>query len=172
MITEYKKPKILFIEGVFLKDGECIDDMFEKQIIEQLDEVSPILYDKIPMTYTKGCWEKTNIKCWHCDLSFDNKPVFIPRIINMKKNKFAVGVYGCFCSFSCALSYVYLNYPNICDTSTYEEMLEFLFKIFYGKKSKLIKAPSKYIMSQYGGDCSIYEYKQKLKQLQEHMLKN
>ena len=36
-IKEYKIPKILFIKGVFIKDCILLDDIFEKQIIEQLN---------------------------------------------------------------------------------------------------------------------------------------
>ena len=51
--------------------------------------------------------EKTNVRCWWCTLPFDNVPCGIPH--HHVDNVFHV--YGCFCSFNCALSYA-INFPK------------------------------------------------------------
>ena len=173
LIKEYKKPKILFIKGVFIRDCVKIDDMFEQQIIEQLDvEIPNIVYEKIPSIYNNDNWLKTNVKCWYCDLNFDNKPVFIPKIISKRKsNDYAIGTYGCFCSFSCSMSFINEKYSKICDRIMYKEMLELLFRIFYKKKVlEIYNSPSKYIMLQYGGNHTIIEYKNMIKQTLDKMI--
>lgn len=45
--------------------------------------------------------ERTNIACWHCTYQFDTIPCFIvDRIIDGTYH-----VFGCFCSYNCALAY-------------------------------------------------------------------
>lgn len=172
-IKEYKKPKILFIKGVFIRDCVQIDDIFEQKIIEQLNIETPsVVYETIPSIYIHGEWLKTNIRCWNCDLNFDTQPVFIPKIINQqKKDQYAIGTYGCFCSFSCASSFINEKYPTICNQIMYKEMLEFLFRIYYGKRVfEIYNSPSKYCMKQYGGNVNILDYKKTINNLLNKML--
>src|SRR5690349_6873648 len=44
---------------------------------------------------------KTKMHCWWCDHQFNNYPCFIPT----KYYKKTYYVYGCFCSFNCAMAY-------------------------------------------------------------------
>ena len=45
--------------------------------------------------------ESTNIHCWWCCHKFDNPPCQLPEKYYEKKYH----VFGCFCSYNCALSY-------------------------------------------------------------------
>ena len=113
-IKEYKIPKILFLRGVFIKDCIPLDDIFERQLIEQLNIENPIVtYNDFPSIFTNlNSWiKKTNLKCWYCDLNFDNMPVFIPKVIEHSglNTDYNISSYGCFCSFCCATEYTNLH---------------------------------------------------------------
>ena len=174
-IKEYKVSRILFIKGVFIKDCIPIDDIFEQQIIDQLNIDAPIeLFDNIPSNFSNlNTWiKKTNIKCWYCDLNFDNPPVFIPRLIEPANTEtgYNIGTYGCFCSFCCAMAYNNIHNNKICDNIRIKEMLIFLYKIFNGKSVKeIFPAPSKYQMKQYGGSMDQMVYRNQIHQLKKNM---
>jgi hypothetical protein len=163
-IGEYKVSNILFIKSVFIKDCIPTDDIFEQHIIEQLHIESPIImYEQLPSIFRSlSSWiKKTSIKCWYCDLNFDNIPIFIPTSIEKLggPDLYNIGTHGCFCSFCCAVSHNDLYNPKICNNVVKNEMLLYLFKIFYNKSVKYIsRSPDKYIMKQYGGniDSSVY----------------
>jgi hypothetical protein len=164
-IGEYKIPKILFIKGVFIKDCIQLDDIFEQQILETLKIDSPIIiYNNLPSVFTNlNSWIKTtNLKCWYCNLTFDNMPVFIPKIIEHSgfNTDYNISTFGCFCSFSCATTHTNLYYPKICDNIKLKEMTRFLYKIFNGRAIKEItQSPSKFDMNQYGGDLDTSMYR-------------
>ena len=64
-IEEFKESKILFIKGVFIKDCMPMDDIFEQQIVEQLNFETPIIsYTQLPSIFRSlETWiKKTNIK--------------------------------------------------------------------------------------------------------------
>lgn len=175
-IEEYKVPKILFIKSVFIKDCIPIDDIFEQQIIEQLQLESPIVtYEPIPSIFRSlSKWlKKTSIKCWYCDLNFDNSPIFIPTSIDKlgKSKTYNIGTYGCFCSFCCAVSYNDLYNPKICNNVGKNEMILYLFNIFHDKTVKYIpRSPDKYIMKQYGGNIETAVYRRMVKDLIPNVL--
>jgi hypothetical protein len=165
-IKEYKVPKILFIKSVFIKDCIPIDDLFEQQIIDQLLIETPIItYVPLPSTFfSLDTWiQKTNIKCWYCDLNFDNMPIFIPTNIDKidDSNKYHISTHGCFCSFGCSISYNNIHNQNICDRINNKEMIFYLYNIFYTNLVRdIMPSPNKYIMKQYGGvvDSMVYRH--------------
>jgi hypothetical protein len=164
-ITEYKIPKILFLRGVFIKDCIPLDDIFELQIIEQLNMDDPIIiYNEFPSVFTnlKSWVKKTNLKCWYCDLNFMNSPVFIPKIIEHsgRTTDYNISTHGCFCSFCCAVAHTNLHHPKICTNIKIKEMLRFLYRIFNGRAIKeILPSPTKYIMNHYGGSCNSHAYR-------------
>ena len=173
MSDEYKIPTILFIKGVFIRDCIPIDDIFEKQIREQLNTDNPIIYyDKFPsIFYNMKTWiKKTNIKCWYCDLNFETPPVFIPKTIEHSSSEYSISTFGCFCSFPCATCYCNLYYTKICDNIKINEMIRFLYKIFKGKAIReILQSPSKYEMVQYGGEIDQITYKKKINEISERL---
>ena len=174
-IKEYTIPKILFLRGVFIKDCIPLDDIFEQQIIEKLNLDEPtFLYDTFPSVFTnlKSWITNTNLKCWYCDLSFDSRPVFIPKVIEHSgfTEDINISTYGCFCSFCCTVSYTNLYYPKICTNIKVNEMLRFLYRVFNGHSIKeILPAPSKYIMKQYGGDTNLHTYKNMINAIKTEM---
>jgi hypothetical protein len=174
-VTEYKFIKILFIKGVFLKDCIPSDDIFEKQMIEQLQYNTAYIevYNKIPLIFTSmETWvKKTNLSCWHCCLEFDSIPVFIPKIIDSSAfDKFNISTYGCFCSFNCAMAYNNIYNKKICDNIHVKNMLLFLYKIYTKKSVKeILPSPSKYQMNHYGGNLEKIQYKKKIIKIKEAM---
>jgi hypothetical protein len=174
---EYNVPKIFFIKGVFIKDCFPIDDIFEQQIIDQLRVDQPVItYVPTPSTF-KGMssWvKKTSVRCWYCDLSFDNAPVFIPRNIEYDgvAKDHRISTFGCFCSFSCAITFNNLYNQQVCTNSGVKEMLLFLYEIFHAKKINFIpQAPNKYLMVTYGGHLEPMEYRQMINNLSADLLK-
>jgi hypothetical protein len=174
-IAEYKVSKILFIRGVFIKDCIPIDEIFEQQIIEQLNmENPPIMYDKIPTTFTNlRTWvKKTNIKCWYCDLNFDNMPIFIPKLIENTgtPDTYNISTFGCFCSFCCAMSFNNIHNHKICMNIQVKEMLLFLYRIFNNVViDEVLASPDRYEMKQYGGDTDSMTYRNKINKLKKKM---
>ena len=167
-IKEFKIPKILFIKSVFIKDCIEIDDIFEQQILDSIKTpVKIINFVRLPSTFTNlESWvTKTNIKCWYCDLNFDDVPIFIPKLIEPNLLAYSIKTHGCFCSFSCAMTFINLYYKKMCDNIHMKEMLYFLYKLFNKKNAKEIyDATSKYNMIHYGGKLSVCQYK-------DHILK-
>jgi hypothetical protein len=172
---EYDVKLIIFIKGVFINDCVPLDDVFETRIMEQFDSENTIItYNKFPTIFTNiGTWiKKININCWYCDLSFDDIPIFIPKIIENSgtTNEYKIITLGCFCSFCCAMSYNNLYFPKICDNINNKEMLKYLYKIFNNVKIKeILQAPNKYIMSQYGGDIDVFTYRNELNSIKLEM---
>lgn len=166
---------ILFLKGVSLKDFVDIDELFEEKLNETThDKYKKIIYDKIPKVFkTVSTWiATTNVKCWHCELSFTNSPVFIPNeIYNTPEGK-EMSVHGNFCSFGCAKAFLDYNKFNN-DNWDKNEMLKLLFQLFNSKKINDIKpSPSKYILTKYGGSVSIKDFQMKLKDVYNFNLCN
>lgn len=172
-IKEYKVSKILFIKGVFIKDCIPIDDIFEQQIIDQLNIDNPVdIYCVIPSNFMGlDTWvQKTNLKCWYCDLKFENMPIFIPRLIEPAVSGYNIGTHGCFCSFCCAMKYNNLHNNKLCENIRVKEMLLFLYNIFNGSKVKeIFSSPSKYEMTPYGGSIDPLIYRNKIHALKKKM---
>jgi len=174
-IKEYVGTKIIFIKGVYIKDCIPIDDLFEQHIIEQLNRDSPIdSYSNLPTNFTglKTWTQNTNLKCWYCDLNFENMPIFIPRLIEPATTEigYIIGTHGCFCSFCCAMKYINIHNVNICDNIRIKDMLLFLYKIFNGSRVKeIFQSPSKYLMNHYGGSLDNITYRTKINSLKKKM---
>jgi hypothetical protein len=167
----YKIQQILFVEGVFLKDCVSIDDIFEKRLLDKLhvDDQKTIVYGRIPTCFVNlDTWVKSvNVKCWYCDLTFTNMPIFIPNNVHKKGDNYNINTHGCFCSFACAQKYINIHYSNICDYTNYTQMLKYLYFVFYNKRiNDIVPSPDKYEMVHYSnGTVTVSEYKTKIKKL-------
>jgi len=100
--------------------------------------------------------DKTSIACWWCTYTFDNLPCFIPDRYYCDK----FYVFGCFCTYSCALAY------NL-DMNDYRVNLRnSLIKEMYTKVTGLTDniplAPKRELLKKYGGILSIDEFRSKL----------
>ena len=165
-------PKILFLNGCFLSECDNIEDMFDNNLMSELDNKyeNIVEYDKIPIFFkSMDTWlDKTNLKCWNCDCLFDSIPVFIPVYISKSESKDIIDgkitTHGNFCSFSCSASFLHAS--NLNNKWDIQFMLRKLYFIFYGKNIiNIAHSPSKYIMKQYGGHVETLEYMNLIKGL-------
>jgi hypothetical protein len=151
---------------IYLKDlDETIEESTneEKNITqtEELDEFDNSHFShihlKTPLIETiDGNFiveENTKISCWWCSYTFDTSPVFIPeRFYNDKFH-----VFGCFCCYNCAVSYIFsMNDYKVWDRYS---LLKKMFSITYGKNIDISMAPEKEIFEKFGGCVSIDEWR-------------
>lgn len=98
--------------------------------------------------------KKTNILCWWCCHSFNTVPCFIPE----KYHEQIFYVFGCFCSFNCALAYN-LNMTNDYRIVARTTLINNICNKIYGKHISLEPAPRKEILESFGGKISIENYR-------------
>lgn len=177
----FEEVNILYLKGVFLKDCTDVEDLFENELMEkvtlnkyQVESKEPKIYDKIPTIFTtKEKWvTKNNILCWYCNLDFQTVPIFIPENILKNENGTYMEVYGNFCTFACAQTFLDtdIKYNNNKKKWEGQEFLKLLNRLLYGNKKDIIyKSPSKYLMVQYGGKMKSQCYQ---KEVNEINLKN
>jgi hypothetical protein len=170
-INNYDNPKFLFINDVFIKDCVSIDDLFEQKFINKmkLDDIQCNKeYNMLPTIFKSvDTWvDHSTLKCWYCHLNFELTPIFIPKLIDKVNNDISIYTKGCFCSFSCAMSYINLHNHDLCNKINEKQKLLLLYKIFYNKIVDDIKeSPPLYTMECYGGNISTKKYKELIKEI-------
>ena len=97
--------------------------------------------------------EKTEIACWWCTYNFDSVPCFIPeKYIDEKYH-----VFGCFCSYNCALSYnLNMNDYNV---GNRHSLLKRLHNTIYNSNEDIPLAPPKEVFEKFGGTLTYPEYR-------------
>lgn len=86
-LNSLKSDGILFLQGVFKKDCQKIEEMFRNKIISETNtgnnNSDTKIYDKIPVIFTNlNDWPKyTNIPCWYCMRNYKGIPWFMPQSI-------------------------------------------------------------------------------------------
>lgn len=97
--------------------------------------------------------EKTNVACWYCSYNFDTIPCFVPdRYINGK-----FYVFGCFCTYSCAMKYNRDLKDYRVDTRT--SLIKDLCNTIFGNTEMCIEAPEKEQLEKFGGPMSIDDFR-------------
>jgi hypothetical protein len=111
--------------------------------------------------YVKNLTNKTNIVCWNDGGHFDGKTIVIPF---MYENG-TYYVYGNFCSFSCALRYLYDRYRY---SSLFTEQLSLLYMFYLECAGKEISiddiqlismSPEVITLCSYGGIYTLQQYR-------------
>lgn len=124
------------------------NSVFQKEIRKKLKQLEIDLHKNIQINNKSDCF-------W-CTCSFDNSPIYIPKVY--KNNKY--NVYGCFCSPECATAF--LMKENI-DSSTKFERYQLLNNIYakiYKYTNNIKPAPSPfYTLNKFQGNLSIQEYR-------------
>lgn len=164
------EPKLQYCSGANLTEKQQTISQKSLNIAKKKKETAKnkktqnddhVKYDDFVRKYkeynTMSDWpETTNIRCWFCTLNFDTVPCALPH----KKMGKTFYVYGCFCSFNCALAYC-LKSKN---TNKYEiiSLLNLLYTEMFGEIKKIIPAPEKELLEEYGGNLTREQYRQKL----------
>ena len=177
----FQESNILSLKGIFLKDCQDLEDMFENELMETVEPTmhqialeEPKIYDKIPTIFTtKSDWiKKTNILCWYCNLEFTTMPVFIPENMLKNKNGQYMEVCGNFCSFGCAQGYIDTNilYSGRKKWQT-QELLKILYRKINNKEIDILyPSPSKYGLEKYGGNKKEKVFKEEIMKIDKKIV--
>lgn len=171
-IDNYEPPNVLFLRGCFLDDCNSVEDLFDEKLMNEgipeceFYEIKDTQYNKIPQTFESlDVWpKKTNLKCWMCDCSFQNIPIFIPLTIDKNNH---MDTLGNFCAWGCAARYIDL-YFDFDERWEKHALLRVLYHLFTGNLiNEIVSAHPKTEMVQYGGKKTVKEYREHLTCLNE-----
>lgn len=183
----------LFLQGVFKKDCNNIEDVFKSKIMTDTRLSHSIkIYDKIPALFTgMDTWPKTtNLECWRCRRTHKNTPWFEPQSIEpinevsvgkilsidelkqqekiQHKPKISVIPVGSFCSCNCVRAFIDIYTKNIYEKKNKIGMLHIIYEIFTGKTIPDIQPSiSPFELIQCGGTLTSLEYQQKIESLDQ-----
>lgn len=179
----YKRSNILFLKNVFLANLATPEEQFETRL---LDEVTPAQtrhqhavietpkYVALPERFNGlDNWPKSsNLLCWYCRLSHNNRPVFIPLGVTPDTTgNIHMDTHGHFCSFSCAKRYIDINFGFDPTWDDKIRHLNILHKIFTGNKIKFIVPAIEYTkMKPYCGDTGFTEREYKEKNVESNKI--
>ena len=145
-----------------INDNNLISDNvnYDNKTFKNINNGTRILKDTMTefININENNWPvKSCVNCWWCKHSFDCRPCFIPK----KYLNGVFSVYGCFCSFNCALAY--LIDENIYCKSTIISLLKYMHRIIYpGVSDNIEPSPSWKVLSCFGGILEIDEYRKNL----------
>jgi hypothetical protein len=120
MDKPYQPPSILRLHGIELKDWTPLEDISDQRLLESTTADDPlqdaeIPPDRIPRIFTglKGWPHRTNLPCWQCDCTFDDRPKFVsPYIRESESLGVESGVIGNMCTFNCAQLWIDIMYAG------------------------------------------------------------
>jgi len=177
MERTFRRPNILYLDGVVHADYEPMEKKFEEKLLEDAKtraSCMAIHYDKIPDKFIGlSTWTKTtNLHCWGCDSAFDEIPKFIPTSITENlEGQIEIGVKGVFCTFYCVSRYIHDMYGTDLTNSEgwrMQDRLAVLYGLFTGKTLSTIPlSPCKTTMERYGGDLTEEDYRNKLRRMDQ-----
>jgi hypothetical protein len=98
----------------------------------------------------------TDICCWHCCHGFECLPIPLPHMYDMRNKTYAV--YGVFCSFSCAKSYL-IDHSRF-DGGHHVLLLKSMgLHVYYMNVDTVIEAPPRIDLKMFGGTMNIDEFR-------------
>ena len=158
---------ILLLRGVY--PNEAIENL-ESMFITKLEQNSKLVlketkYEQLPELYeTNSTWPKvTKLHCWYDGFPFNSIPIFIPK--NISGNN-TMTVYGCFCSFPCAISHI--NNEMDIDIDKKLELKKkmcILHKQMTGRNAYFIlPSSSKSEIKEYGGSLNVDTWRENNKE--------
>jgi hypothetical protein len=173
-MDSYVRPNILTLNDISLTGNtwetpeECAERKFLADVDTELHHTGE--YDKIRRSFTSlDDWpDSTNIKCWACNHSFDNRPVFVPTYIKETDDGLEIGVKGNMCGFNCAERWIIDRYAHCReDRWKYQDNLILLHYLFTGYYvASIAPAPSITEHQMYGGDLDHNAFWRKMKELE------
>lgn len=126
---------------LFMFTRDVVKKLIDLKLFDMSNNNSPIVI------------EKTNIACWHCTYNFDTLPCFIPdRYVNGK-----FYVFGCFCSYSCAMKYN----RSLGDyrVETRRSLILDLCNTIFGSTQMCVEAYDKEVLEKFGGPMTIDQFR-------------
>lgn len=158
------------------KVSKLSENDIRKEIMDEIlpEDKKKIILDRnlITIQYSfidnnqRNTWpQSTNICCmWDC-CKFEGAPVAIPdKLINGR-----FYVYGCFCSFNCAASYV-LNENTYAKWERYALLNILVNKIYGINRVKIKMAPPRQMLQMFGGPMDINEFRLSFLTMKEYNL--
>jgi hypothetical protein len=170
MEKPYTPPSILRLTGITMKDYVPVEDFADSSLLDPStdgpdygpgepapESIHPP--DKIPRTFTGlEDWPlHTNLRCWVCDFTFDDRPKFVsPYVREAENGGIEFGVLGNMCTFNCAELWIEEHLGARASNEERwraQENLCLVYFLFTGRRTAHIKpAPKKTEMRKYGGD--------------------
>jgi hypothetical protein len=97
--------------------------------------------------------EKTDVCCWWCTYNFDTLPCFLPD----RFFKDTYYVFGCFCSFGCAMSYnISLDDYR---TPVRNSLLKKLYNTIFKNDKDIICTPKRELLERFGGPIAPTDFR-------------
>lgn len=182
MDKPYAPPSILRLTGIALADYVSPEDVADAKLLEPSsdggapdhDEPTPEGVhppDKIPRVFAGlDDWpHRTNLKCWVCDFTFDDRPKFVPRFAREGGSGVEFGVLGNMCTFNCAELWIETNLGGRASNEErwqVQDNLRLLYFVFTGARVSRIKpAYRKTEMRKYGGEWDEETFWKKMREL-------
>lgn len=173
MEVPYRPPNILRLTGITLADFVPIEDVADQRLIDCAMDVTQEdgrPSDKILRTFT-GLDEwpyTTNLRCWQCDFTFDDRPKFIPTYVRETDDgRIEFGAYGNMCTFNCAELWIIINYAGKEDQRwRAQDNLRLVYFLFTGHHIERIRpAIHKIELKKYGGELDEDSFFRKMREL-------
>jgi hypothetical protein len=172
MESVYKPPCILRLTGITMADYVPVEDIADSRLLhpgseedsrepEESESVpdAALPLDKIPRVFT--CLEdwphRTNLLCWWCGFSFDDRPKFeVTHVRESESGGIEFGVRGNMCTFNCVEAWIETQYGAHANNEKRwraQDNLCLAYFMFTGRRVTRIKpSPSKTELRQYGGE--------------------
>ena len=178
MEKPYQPPNVLRLFGITLKEWTPIEDVADKRLLRQAADghsgaaapESDQPYDKVPHHFTRiEEWPlRTNIRCWQCGCTFDDRPKFVPTYVREAENGgIEFGVRGNMCTFNCAELWIQIHYAGKVDQRwRIQDNLCLVYFLFTGHRATcILPAPHKTELRQYGGELDEEAFWKKMRSL-------
>lgn len=181
METPYQPPNILRLFGITLRDYVPVEDVADERLLAagvdgraaDPEDPSPESIhppDKIPRVFTglEDWPHSTNLRCWQCDFTFDDRPKFVPTHVREAENGgIEFGVLGNMCTFNCAELWISIHYAGKEDQRwRAQDNLCLVYFLFTGRRVARIRpAPHKTELRQYGGELDEDAFWKKMRDL-------
>jgi hypothetical protein len=175
MEVPYRPPNILRLTGITLADFVPIEDVADQNWTSaaddiQLDDDAIHPPDKIPRTFTglEDWPHTTNLRCWQCDFTFDDRPKFIPTYVcETEDDRIEFGVLGNMCTFNCAELWIITNYAGKEEQQwRAQDNLRLVYFLFTGRHVDRIKpAINKTELKKYGGELDEETFLRRMRDL-------
>ena len=114
----------------------------------------PIFSYTEDITWPPDSWR--DFHCWHCSVKLCEVETPVPLAQEKDEASQKFTVYGLFCGFPCAKTYLYESQPWSCGDKVL--LLEILASDVYGLTEPITPAPPRQRLKFYGGDLSYAEF--------------